>query len=486
MKRQHWACLLLGVLLCGPAVAGESETIYYAVFLGGKKMGHRIMTRQVTDQEVVNTRTMELTISRGGFEMTVRKTESYVETPKGKPLGFTSIQDTGAGVQKTVGKVTPDGKIHTTITASGQSRQQTLDWPEGAMMPEGIRLLALEKGLKEGTTYKVRTFTESMLQPMNEQVTIGATRKVDLLGRVVTLTEVVSTLHFPGASMTMTNYVDANLVPQKSLLPMIGMVLEIVACDKAVALSKNDPVDILDKSVLPSPVPPKTFVGARSATYTLTPKGKKKLTGIVATDSQTVKAGKDGSLVVTVRPVEAATGKKFPYKGKDAAVLEALKPTRFVQSDHKKVIELARKAVGDTRDAAKAAKRIEVFVRKHMTVKSLSVGYATAAEVAASGEGDCTEHAVLAAAMLRAVGIPARVVLGYVHSPKFLKHENTFIGHAWVQALIGDKWVDLDATRGGIGPTHIAQSVGNGDPTDFFSMLESFGQFRIAKVTVEK
>ena len=477
---------MVGVLLCGAAVAAEEETTYYAVFLDGKKAGHGIRTRRATDEKVTTTEMMELTMNRGQVSMTVRQTEEYVETPKGEPLGFTSIQDLGAMVQKTVGKVTPDGKIHATITMLGQSRQQTLDWPEGALMSEGFRLLALEKGLKQGTRYKIRAFAGQMLQAMDGEVVMGATRKMDLLGRVVTLTEVVSTLQFPGGSMTMTNYVDSEVVAQKSLLSVMGMVLEMVACEKEVALSKNDPVDILDKSVLPSPVPPKTFVGARSATYTLTPKGKKKLTGIVATDSQTVKAGKDGSLVVTVRPVRAPSGKAFPYKGKDAATLKALKPTRYIQSDDKKVIELARKAVGDTRDAAKAAKRIEVFVRKHMKVKSLSVGYATAAEVAASGEGDCTEHAVLAAAMLRAVGIPARVVLGYVHSPKFLKHENTFIGHAWVQALIGDKWVDLDATRNGIGPTHIAQSVGNGDPTDFFSMLEALGQFRIAKVTVEK
>ena len=78
MKTQHWACLLVGVLLCGAAVAGEEETTYYAVFLDGKKMGHAIQTRQVTDEKVVSTEMMELTISRGEVSMTVRQTESHV------------------------------------------------------------------------------------------------------------------------------------------------------------------------------------------------------------------------------------------------------------------------------------------------------------------------------------------------------------------------------------------------------------------------
>ena len=40
---------------------------------------------------------------------------------------------------------------------------------------------------------------------------------------------------------------------------------------------------------------------------------------------------------------------------------------------------------------------------------------ATAAEVARSREGDCTEHAVLLAALARARGIPARVAMGLVY-----------------------------------------------------------------------
>jgi len=83
-----------------------------------------------------------------------------------------------------------------------------------------------------------------------------------------------------------------------------------------------------------------------------------------------------------------------------------MQPNRFLQSDNKQIIKLARRAIGGTKDAAGAVKKIEAFVGDYIENKSLSVGYASAVEVAASRQGDCTEHAVLVAAMCRAVGIP--------------------------------------------------------------------------------
>jgi len=130
--------------------------------------------------------------------------------------------------------------------------------------------------------------------------------------------------------------------------------------------------------------------------------------------------------------------------------------------------------------------------------KSLSVGYASAVEVAASRQGDCTEHAVLVAAMCRAVGIPAQVVTGVAYVEDFAGLQG-FGGHAWVQVYVGGdpaarepgKWVGLDAAfksagLGGYDPGHIALAVGNGNIEEFFSLVKLLGRFKIDKVTVSK
>jgi hypothetical protein len=110
---------------------------------------------------------------------------------------------------------------------------------------------------------------------------------------------------------------------------------------------------------------------------------------IPSTDNQKVQQLKNGRATVTVAPVAAQAGVKFPYKGRDKAILDATKPTRFLQSDHEQVIALARRAVGETRDTAEAARKIEAFVGEYIENRSLSVGYASAAEVVASRQGDC-------------------------------------------------------------------------------------------------
>ena len=122
--------------------------------------------------------------------------------------------------------------------------------------------------------------------------------------------------------------------------------------------------------------------------------------------------------------------------------------------------------------------------------RSLSVGYASAAEVAVSRQGDCSEFAVLTAAMCRAVGIPAQVVAGVAYVDDFAGHQG-FGGHAWTQAYIGGKWIGLDASfrgagRGGYDAGHIALAVGNGEPADLFNMAPTLGQFKIDKLIVNR
>ncbi|MBM4029284.1 MAG: transglutaminase domain-containing protein [Planctomycetes bacterium] len=205
----------------------------------------------------------------------------------------------------------------------------------------------------------------------------------------------------------------------------------------------------------------------------------------------------DGRISLEVKPVRVSKGGTFPYKGDDPKLLEATKPTRFLQSDDKRIVDLARQAVGDTKDAAEAARRIEAFVAKHIDNKSLGVGYASAAEVVESRQGDCSEFAVLTAAMCRAVGIPSQVVVGVAYVRDFGGMEG-FGGHAWTQVYVGadergqgGQWMGLDAafrssSRGGYDAGHLTLAAGNGEPGDFFNMAAALGQFKIEKLRVER
>ncbi len=123
----------------------------------------------------------------------------------------------------------------------------------------------------------------------------------------------------------------------------------------------------------------------------------------------------------------------------------------------------ARKQISGAKDAWEAAKLLNAFVYRHIKNKSLAKAFSTANEALESGEGDCTEHAVLMSALSKIVGIPTRLVTGLVYVGS---KEGLFGYHEWVEVWMGDRWIAMDPTFGQdiADPTHIKFTQGQSDP----------------------
>jgi len=166
----------------------------------------------------------------------------------------------------------------------------------------------------------------------------------------------------------------------------------------------------------------------------------------------------------------------------------------YLETDDERVRAHAERAVGDEKDALACAKRIERYVRKFVSDKSMDVGFATAAEVAETAEGDCSEHAMLAAAMARVVGLPSRVVMGLVYVPGFssagVGARGAFGFHMWTEVLVAeDRWYPVDAALGGFDATHVAMGKSDLATTSPVSqmilpLLEAIASVRIEVVEV--
>ncbi len=468
--------------------AQVDETEYFALFMEGKKVGYAIQSRDVEGDKVTTSVKLKITLSRTGVSVSVQTKANTYETADGKPLGFELEQALGMMATKTTGTIDEQGKVK---VKTGQQEFE-FDWPDGAVMSEGMRLQLLDRGLSEGTTYNLKAFDPSMMHVVDVEVKVGSKQNVDLLGRVVALTEVQSNISSEQiGSIVSTEYYDDELRLQKSVMPVMGMTVEQVACTREFALGENDVLEVVDMMFMSSPEPLGDVGSAVSITYHLSPTQEAADLKIPSDDNQKVQRLSNGRLILTVEPVVAPDGVSFPYKGNDPRALEALKPSRYVESGQQVIIDLAKRAVGRTSDAAEAARRIETFVADYVSDKSLSVGYASAAEVAASKQGDCSEHAVLTAALCRAVGIPAEVVTGLAYVEEWRTVQNGFGGHAWTQAYIGGKWVGLDAAfrgagLGGYDAGHITLAAGSGNPEDFLNLLGTMGQFKIDRVEVKK
>jgi predicted transglutaminase-like cysteine proteinase len=99
---------------------------------------------------------------------------------------------------------------------------------------------------------------------------------------------------------------------------------------------------------------------------------------------------------------------------------------------------------------------VERWVNRNMKAFEFSQAMATADNVAKNLSGDCTEYAMLSAAMCRAVGVPSRTVLGLVYAPA--KDGKPYLAyHMWFEVFADGQWLPLDATLalGGVGPGHL-------------------------------
>ncbi len=119
---------------------------------------------------------------------------------------------------------------------------------------------------------------------------------------------------------------------------------------------------------------------------------------------------------------------------------EYLKPSVSIQSDAKEIRDKAKEIVGGTRDGTLAARKLLYWT--HTSLKKEAIAsFPNALDVLKNMKGDCNEHSVLYAALLRASGIPAKVVVGLVYQEPF------FYYHAWNEVYLGN-WIPVDATFG--------------------------------------
>jgi transglutaminase-like putative cysteine protease len=159
-------------------------------------------------------------------------------------------------------------------------------------------------------------------------------------------------------------------------------------------------------------------------------------------------ASSDAAILARTLGIDVAPGvTSFEYEMRDYPQLPSppghdfLAPTFMVDYDEPVFDELASELA-----ALGASPRPEAVVQlvHRLVDENVPRGWDIASQVARRRVGDCTEHAVLAAALLRRTGHPARVVVGVALIDEAGKLGA--FGHAWAERRAGDRWVVADAT----------------------------------------
>jgi hypothetical protein len=139
--------------------------------------------------------------------------------------------------------------------------------------------------------------------------------------------------------------------------------------------------------------------------------------------------------ILTITKEQLSTVQSGNDLPKDIAAF--LKATPLVQANHPQIKTQVDKIVNSTDSPQQKTRKIVNWV--YSTVKKKPVlSVPNALEVLKNKEGDCNEHAVLVAALLRTAGIPAQIETGLVYL------RGRFYYHAWNIAYSG-QWITADA-----------------------------------------
>jgi hypothetical protein len=163
----------------------------------------------------------------------------------------------------------------------------------------------------------------------------------------------------------------------------------------------------------------------------------------------------DGILEITKEVLPSDSGYQIPYKDEDGRMRDFLKPEFNIESNEDKIVSIARRISGKDLDPFSVARKLLEWVYRNIEKRPV-LSVPSAVEVLRTRVGDCNEHTILLTALLRAVGIPAKVSVGLTYS------RERFFYHAWTEAYLGE-WISMDSTLNQMpaDPTHIKLIEGN-------------------------
>jgi hypothetical protein len=443
-------------------------------------------------RELIRTRShIHTTMQRSGQTINQDMTLTSWDTSEGDFVRFESRMSAGSGAIVTVGAVR-EGILGLDTTTLGRTQSQKIPWKAewgGLFAPER----SLSKApLKPGEKRTVCSLQPLINLPANTDFEALDYETIELPSGSAKLLKVKATTEIAGQRLESLYWLNDRGESLKSVVPSIGQEAVRTTKEDALRQRPGEKYDLLLASTVPLKGTLPNLQQTRRAVYRAHLKSGQ-IAGLFSDclsqrvtliDEQTVKL-----TVFAIRPDQDLAGAGAPtqWVGVPSPTEADLASNNFIQSDDRLIAEMAAHVAPDEADPWKLAWALEKFVADAVHNKNFSSAFATAAEVARSLEGDCTEHAVLMAALCRVRKIPARCAFGLIYYPP----EKGFAYHMWNEVWIRDRWVPMDPTlgKGGIGADHIKlgdSNLSGGSPlADLLAVIQVFGRLELEVVETE-
>lgn len=471
--------LFLWAALARPAEAPGKlvKELWDAAYLEGNKVGYFRTTVHQTERDghelLRTTVELNLTVKRFNTLVNLRMETGTEETPDGKVTAVFMRQFFDRGKQLVLVGTVAGNQLH--VKVDGGRIDKKIPWNDQVIGLQKQERFFREKQAKPGDRFTYLSYEPTLNTVVTIRAVVKDEEEVDVLRprasggkvgvervkeRLLRVEMVPDKVEVPGSSVQlpgMVSWLDKELMPVRSQMELqpLGKVT-FYRTSREIATGQGGTVAQVADLGLAALIPLRKAISrpydTRSAVYRITVKGDDDVTTTFAQDDrQQVKKVDRNTLELHVRSI------REPGSAEDAGRPgdEFLESCYYLKSDDPEVQRLARQAVGSETDPWKKALAIERWVHNKMRLNN-GVAFAPADQVARDLQGDCRQHAILTAAMCRAVGVPSRTAVGLVYVND--RQRGPVLGfHMWTEVWVRGRWLAIDATlgQGFVGATHL-------------------------------
>lgn len=416
------------------------------MLINGEKVGYSHSLLERRGEFILSHEESYMRIGRGPTSISTINTSKTRERIDGTPVSLSVVTREG---MRTMTKSFQFNSEGVSISTNDGVRSWTKEVP---LEPGFVLDWSFVRELAQVNPAIGETFTSQVYLPeivsdrtLPVTTTFAGKEPMTLNGETFEAWRIEQTLQLGFLPLNLTAWVRENGKLLRMNMPLGGMNITMIGTTEEKAKATFSPPDLFTDSLIP--LNRKIPDDAREVTFNLRSNGD--LAEKIPTSAyQSVRMIDDRSVEILVRRGSLRSVEAGPT---DEVYLN---PSPLVDYEDPAISNLVAEAGIEELSWNEKVRTLVQIADNAITVKSMDLGFATASETLALQEGDCTEHALLLAALCRSAGIPSRGASGVVY---FLSPEgDPVMGyHMWTQVWNGEEWLDVDAAFGTAEPAPI-------------------------------
>lgn len=473
--------LVAAVLVSAPPAHGEQmREIWFEAYLEGRPVGytHEVVERTV-DGQIVTAIESDFALRQDGDLAAVSGMDRWTESAGGDPLKYEQRRALPTSASELTVTV-DENRLRIRESDGRETVFSAIPFDVRPLFPREIESLHASRGFVQGSQYSYTAFDSDSVEIGVYSVTVAGAEQLEILGETRDLHKLVVTGDLR-ADIEIHEWRDREGVLWRREIPSLGTSRQRATSD--VVSREKLATAALATSVIPTNVSLPSAFDVDDALYEIWMDDDDISEYIIEDDRQFIQGTTARGVLLRVSRVMPEPGKTIQLPVRSTELKDYLDDNPLFQTSYPLLIAAGSKSLwGTDRDTWLGSQNIETWVFDNIGGKHLGTSFSSSMRVLEGHTGDCSDHAVILATILRAVSIPSKMVSGVIH------FDGRFAYHVWVEVWTGEGWYALDSTvgDGSVDATHIKlaeSAVPGGSVSDLtVGVLEMFEKLNIRTI----